>query len=103
MAKHAPQDLSGEAKKLYQEVHKDFDLLPHQDKLLIAACFCWARICKYRKMIEDNGEIFTDRYGQPRERPEVVAERQTMSLFMRLCRELALDVNVSDSRPPTLY
>ena len=103
MARHAPTDLSGEAKKLYQEVHRDFDLLPTQDKLLIGLCRLWDRIIKYREIIADEGEMYVDRYQQPREHPALAAERQSMSLFLRLCRELALDVDTSDSRPPVLY
>jgi phage terminase small subunit len=101
--KLAPRDLSDESKQIWREVVREFDLLPLELKLLEAAVRCWDRVLSFREDIKDKGTIYTDRYGQPKERPEVVAERQYKTLFMRLVRELGLSVDAPDSRPPRLY
>lgn len=103
MAKHAPAGLEGESRRLFLDVTNAYDLMPHQLKILESACVCWQRILNYRKEIEEHGTTTIDRYGQVKEHPSVTAERQYMSLFYRLCRELGLHVDASDSRPPTLY
>ena len=101
--KHAPRDLSDESKQIWRDTLREFDLLPLQYKILDAALHCWDRVLFFRTEIEEKGTIYVDRYAQPKERPEVTAERQYKTLFMRLVRELGLSVDTTDSRPPRLY
>ena len=101
--KHAPKDLSDESKEIWKDTLREFDLFPLQLKILEAALRCWDRVIFFREEIKLKGLTFVDRYQQPKERPEVTAERQYKTLFMRLVRELGLSVDTPDSRPPRLY
>ena len=82
---------------------RTYELENHHLKLLQGAAECLDRIVDSREALAEHGLTYVDRYGQPKERPECMTERQNKALFMRLLRELALDINTSDSRPPALY
>ena len=53
-----------------------------------------------RKLIEQEGLTFKDRFGQTKSYPAVEVERQSLLAFVRIRRELGLDVEPPDSRPP---
>lgn len=44
-----------------------------------------------RLAIVTHGQIYTDRFGAPRPRPEVAIQRNAMLTFSRLVKELRLD------------
>ena len=46
--------------------------------------------------------VYTDRFSQPKARPEVAAMRDAQLTFMKGLRELQLDVAVAEPRPPGL-
>ncbi|MEJ7714176.1 MAG: hypothetical protein WKF40_00095 [Thermoleophilaceae bacterium] len=51
--------------------------------------------------LAQHGTTYTDRFGQPRARPEVNIERDARIAFARLLRELDLDGEPApDPRPP---
>jgi len=82
----------------------DFVLESHHERLLTAAAELWDRATHARQVIDAEGTTYADRFGQPRERPEVAIERQSKIAFARLLRELALDVDEPAERatPPTI-
>ena len=49
------------------------------------------RSAQARRVLERDGLVFLDRFGQPRPRPEVAIEKDAKLLFARLTRELQLD------------
>ena len=94
----APQGL-GPSKKLWQEItdsYEPFDA--HQLELLKLACLTLDRVTEARAVLKKEGAYIVDRYGQPREHPAAVTERQNKILFMRLSRELGLDLGPPDEK-----
>ena len=100
----APAHLAAPTKKWFARVARDFDLEEHHVRLLTAACESWDRMTGARETMakEGVGTTYTDRFGFPKVRPEVAIERDARLAFMKLVRELALDVSApsDDSRPP---
>ena len=82
-------------------VAQTFDLEPHEVRLLVLAGEAWDRGQQSREVLEQHGLTFTDRFGQPRARPEVAIERDSRIAFARLVRELGLDtLEIAGARPP---
>ena len=99
-----PRHLSPAAKRWFRAISALYELESHHFLLLTLAAEAWDRCCAARRALDDQGTIYTDRYGQPRPRPEVAIERDSRIAFARLLRELDLDVNppVEPKRPPLL-
>jgi hypothetical protein len=56
-----------------------------------------------REILDREGLTYTDRFGQPKARPEVAIERDGRIAFARLLRELGLDVEPpAETRPPAV-
>lgn len=87
-----PRHLSPESKTWFAEVSQDFDLEPHQVRLLTLAAEAWDRCQQARRAIEEHGLVYLDRFGFPKARPEVGTERDSRISFARLVRELGMDV-----------
>lgn len=86
-----PKHLRPATRKWFAAVLADFDLEDHHVRLLTLAGEAWDRGQAAREFIDANGMTFTDRFGQPKARPEVAIERDSRIGFARLVRELALD------------
>ena len=100
-----PPHLRPETAAWWREVVKEFDLEPHHVRLLRLAAEAWDAGQAAREALAQHGSTFTDRFGQPRARPEIAIERDSRIGFARLLRELALDVAGPDggeSRPPAI-
>ncbi len=96
----APSYLTKESRKWFNQVVANFDLDSHHIRLLTLAAECWDEASTARKAVEKHGLTFTDRYNQPKERPEVGTARQARIGFARLLRDLALDIeSPAESRP----
>jgi P27 family predicted phage terminase small subunit len=98
----APRYLSKDAKSWWNSVNDEYALDQHHYKLLEMACSTWDRCTSARKVIDQFGATYVDRYGQPKSRPEVAIERDSRIAFARLVRELDLDFQGSSDRPPAL-
>ena len=81
---------------------EDWTLEDHHVRLLTAAAEAWDRCQQARKRLAKNGLTYTDRFGQPRARPEIGIERDSRLAFSRLIRELDLDAAAprESGRPP---
>jgi phage terminase small subunit len=97
-----PSHLTPETKRWWLAVHEAYELEPHHERLLTLAGEAWDRCAAARFAIERNGLVFTDRFGQPRVRPEASVERDSRIAFSRIVRELRLDVAPDDARLPGL-
>lgn len=86
-----PKHLRKPTQNWFKSVTVDFDLEPHHIKLLTLAADAWDRAVSAREVIDADGMTYTDRFGQPKPRPEVAIERDSRIGFTRLIRELALD------------
>jgi P27 family predicted phage terminase small subunit len=100
MAAKAPSHLQSETRKWFLEVRADYDLEPHHERLLQAAAEAWDRLQTAREALAKHGTTYTDRFGQPKARPEVAIERDSAIAFARLLRELALEDAPAPPRLP---
>jgi P27 family predicted phage terminase small subunit len=100
----APRHLRPATRRWWESVVGDYDLEPHHVRLLTLAAEAWDRCQQAREVLDRDGLTYTDRFGQPRSRPEVAIERDSRVAFARLLRELALDIEppAEESRPPRL-
>ena len=99
-----PLHLTPETATFWRTVMEEFELEEHHIRLLILACEAYDAAQEDRKVLQNNGKVFVDRFGQPKPRPEVAIQRDSAISFARLLRELDLDVNMlaARSRPPAL-
>ena len=98
-----PSHLQPATKKWWLSVCEEWDLEDHHRRLLTLAGEAWDRCCQAREAIDENGPVYTDRFGTPRARPEIAIERDSRLAFARLIRELSLDqVQPPESRLPRL-
>lgn len=70
------------------DVVKRHKLTEPQRHILTLAGEAWDRSAQARRVLEQDGLVFMDRFGQPRPRPEVAIEKDAKLLFARLTREL---------------
>ncbi|WP_081644426.1 P27 family phage terminase small subunit [Thioalkalivibrio sp. AKL19] len=98
-----PDHLEVATREWWQSVVDDYELEEHHVRLLTLAAEAWDRGQSARDALVVHGMVYDDRFGQPRQRPEVAIERDARVQFARLVRELDLDhVAAPDARPPGL-
>ena len=99
-----PKHLKASTRRWFAEVVKTYELEPHHVRLLQLAGEAWDRGEQARRALARAGLLFTDRFGQPRARPELAIERDSRIAFARLLRELGLDVSEpgESTRPPII-
>jgi phage terminase small subunit len=96
----APGHLRPATRKWFKTVLSDYELEGHHVRLLTLAAEAWDQAQTAREVLDADGQTFTDRFGQPKERPEVGILQNARIAFARLTRELALDVEApAESRP----
>jgi len=89
---------------LDEAVLQPFVLEPHHRALAILAAEARDRGIGAREGLAKHGQVYTNRFGEPRPRPEVGIARDSAIVFARLMRELGLDVEApaDDSRAPAI-
>ena len=99
-----PDHLQPETGAWWLQVMSEFELEAHHERLLTLACQAWDRGELARQVLQSDGLTFRDRFDQPKARPEVGIQRDSVIAFARLIRELDLDVGqpAERSRPPAL-
>ncbi len=98
-----PGHLSRDAAAWFRSVVDDYEMEPHHVRLLALAATAWDRAEEARSHIAVHGTTYTDRFGQPKARPEVAIERDSRIGFARLLRELGLESAPAGApRPPGL-
>jgi phage terminase small subunit len=100
----APPHLSRQSKAWWRDIVTGYELDSHHLKLLEGAAGQWDRAVSAREQIDADGATTMDRWGQAKAHPAVEIERQALTLFARLVRELALDVDAPGDigRPPSI-
>ncbi|MDB5344302.1 MAG: hypothetical protein JWP89_2679 [Schlesneria sp.] len=96
----APQHLEPETRRWFEAVATEFVLEEHHLRLLALAGEAWDRCQAARLAIQTHGLTFNDRFGTPKARPEIAIERDSRIGFSRCVRELGLDLQEPESRPP---
>ena len=83
--------------KRIRGVIADFELEPHNFRVLVKTGEAWDRSEQAREAIAAEGLTVVDRYGTPKAHPCVSIERDSRTAFVRGLRELALDVDAPDA------
>lgn len=99
--KSPPKQLKTRGAKYWRTVMSEFELSDSDQALLLAACQQLDRAEAARKEVESAGLTFVDRFGQTKGHPAIDIERQSLLAFVRIRRELGLDVEPPDTRPAT--
>jgi len=103
VALHAPKHLSSQSKRLYRQLAVDYELgrEPHALEVLRLALEAVDRCAQARDVLALNGGPFiADRFGVPKAHPAVAVERDARLAALRAFRELALDGEEPEPRPP---
>jgi P27 family predicted phage terminase small subunit len=101
--KRAPMHLTKKTKEWFNKMLAEYELEEHHLKILVAAAESLDRIDEARETVEKEGAYFQDRFDQPKAHPALSVEKDNKVLFARLIRELNLDIEEPDVRPPRLY
>lgn len=101
-----PKHLSKAAAAWWTNVVSEFELQEHHLHLLKLACEAMDRGESARAALAVHGEVYSDKYGNPRTHPMVAIERDSRLAYARLLRELDLDLEPppepAGRRPPAL-
>jgi phage terminase small subunit len=102
MAKsRTPTHLSKAAKAWFTSVIKAYELDETHLEILRMAAELLDRAENARQLVQQDGAILVDRFGQQREHPAAKLERDSKIAFARMMRELGLaHDDGDDSRPP---
>lgn len=98
-----PTHLSRESKALWRSIVADFNLERHHLNLLENLCTQLDRARAARKLIEAEGELVQNRFGEWKANPACGIERDATTLAVRIQRELGLDFEggpIEAPRPP---
>lgn len=98
-----PAHLRADTREWWQQVERDYELEPHHLKLLTLAAEALDRAAQAREAVAKDGAYLPGRYaGSMRPHPALAVERDSRLAFARLVRELGLDADVKESRPPRI-
>jgi phage terminase small subunit len=102
-ARKAPKHLRAVTRAWWLQVVLDYQLEPHHELLLTAACECLDRIAQAQEAVAAEGLFPTNARGR-KLHPALLLERDQKVLFARLLRELSLDIDVPEApRPPQIH
>src|SRR5262249_14791465 len=95
-----PADLGDAGRRYWRKVLAEFVVEDHHHDLLVAACRQLDRATQAREIVAQEGIVAMDRFGQAKCHPAVEVERSAHLAFLRLQREMALDVDIPEVRAP---
>jgi P27 family predicted phage terminase small subunit len=103
MTRHppAPDHLSKSTQQWWKAVLDAYDLQDHHVRILQLACEAFDRAQEARQTLEFEGLVMPSRQGS-KVNPLVRVANDCTVIFVRCVRELGLDVEPPDSRPPAL-
>ena len=101
----APNGLKAAGKRFWKKVLSEYELTgAHDLERLSMAGKCLDDLAEAEKRVKDDGRFTNNRYGSVVEHPGVKMIRDTRLLFVKIVREMCLDiVEPGDSRPPRQY
>ena len=89
------------SRDLWERTLEHYELDTHHLRLLEVACGAYDRLVEARAILDRDGVVYYDRFGNPRRHPACGIEQDARLAFARLVRELDLDGEVTpESRPP---
>ncbi len=92
----APEHLGEQGRRFWSRVVEAFELLPQDLDRLEGAAKALDRAAAAREILDREGLVVRDRFGQHREHPAARLETQAWGTFRLLVRELGID----DEPPP---
>jgi P27 family predicted phage terminase small subunit len=95
-----PKALSPAAKRWWRDIQSEFSIDdPGGLLILTTAAEAYDRMKGAQELIEREGLIARDRFGQPKAHPGVVIERDARGQMAALLRDLHLDLEPLKARP----
>lgn len=88
----APAGLSAEAKAIWAQVWREFDLEDSATIVLRLALEAFDRLRECQAVLRCDGLTTTDRFGQQRGHPLLATERDSRGAFLRAWKQLGLDL-----------
>ena len=85
-----------------RQIREAWDLEDHQERILLAAAEAWDRHEEARELLARHGLTYKNKHGDIKPHPAVAIERDSRLAFVRCVRELNLDAEPPESRPPAL-
>lgn len=101
----APGELKVPGKQFWQSVLKEAELEEAHDlERLKMACKCLDDLSEAEERVKVDGMFTVNRYGATVEHPAFKTIKDLRLLFVKIIRELALDITApGESRPPRQY
>jgi phage terminase small subunit len=100
--KTPPKSLTAASRALWREVVATWALDLHHLRLLEGACRQLDRAAAARMVLETDGLVVLDRFGQQRGHPMIDVERRALDAARLLLRELGLEDGAEVGRPPRI-
>jgi phage terminase small subunit len=97
-----PAGLGREARKLWRDTLRDFELQSHHLAVLEQACRALDVIAEAEAAIARDGAFLPGRFGV-RSHPVAAVRDRNRVLFSRCLREVGLDIAEQPSRPPSRW
>ena len=102
--KDSPDELKAAGRAFWSRAMKENDLdSAHDAERLLMACKCLDECAAIEAQIEADGRFVRNRYNALVEHPGLKGLRDSRTLFVRIIREMGLDLEITESRPPRRY
>ena len=99
-----PKELKASGRKFWRKVLLEYDLQESHDlERLSMAAKCLDGLNEAENRVEADGMFVTNRYGNLVQHPGVKTIKDNRTLFVKIIREMCLDITAGDSRPPRRY
>jgi len=86
-----------EARKLWHAVVTEYEMDAPGLTLLKEACLALDRLRQAQEVLARDGIVIVDRWGQPRQHPATLVERDARNQVLKFIKELHLDIDVGAS------
>lgn len=94
-----PAHLSAEAKEWWQRLTEQYEFEDHSLLILASALEAFDRMRQAQKLIKRDGITFIDRFGQRRQHPATLVERDAKGVLLRHLKALGLDLEPLNDGP----
>ena len=92
MKKTPPRGLCASARRVWVAVFERYRLEQHHAQILLEALKSLTRAEEAKALLDRDGCVFVDRFGQPRPHPATVVERDCRAAFIKGITALGLDI-----------
>jgi P27 family predicted phage terminase small subunit len=90
---HPPAHLSPAAKRWWKELEREYSFeTPDQYLTLRCVLECYDRSEAAREIVAKEGAVIEDRFGQKKQHPATIVERDAKMAMLRGLRALGLDI-----------